>query len=117
MVSLEPGFSALDILSFGGVLQGEDLRSSQLHNFIYARADDDNIAGLSYEKFWVGAISRAARVSRLRIWKNRVEVKIGFEDRMYGRKHTERSDTPRETPLGSCSEALFHEVMLEVHLA
>jgi len=112
MISLEPGFSALDILSFSGALQGEHIRSSQLQDFIYARADDHNVVGLRYEKFRVGAISRAARVYRLRLRKNRVEVKIGFEGPMDGGKHTERSDAPRETPLGSCSEALFHEVMV-----
>ena len=67
MILLEPGFSPLDILSLGRVLQGEHIRPSQLQDFIYARADDYNVAGLGYVKFCVGAISRAARVSRLRL--------------------------------------------------
>jgi len=88
LVSLEPGFSVLDILSFGGVLQGEEIRSSQLQDFIYARADDHNVAGLGYVKFCVGAIFIPAWVSRLRL-ENRVEVSIKFEGRMDGVKHTE----------------------------
>jgi len=58
-------FLRVGYLEFSGILQGEDIQSSQLQDFIYARADDHNLAGLGYVRFCVGAISRAARVSRL----------------------------------------------------